>query len=1435
MLHILQQDLVLIGRDNCDISIQSRSVDKQHSVIAYDQAEGTHSIKDVGSLNGTFVNESRIPEETYIVLKKGDSIRFGYDPITYRFDSLQLDNISVVKDQEGFIKQGFLSRHSPPDYNQSLRRAMQQRNAKESRNTYGKQASLQDHGPPSHGSSLYGQPAWWGEHEDPSPDGSASPDDLIRPRANTYSTQGSSDDNRPLDSSSPIERPTKLPAHEPERDIPIVIYNRKASDLRSAKPPPSRPQPQAEVTLMAASEKSIGFTIEFGDSDVAPKKMARPDSLQNCIPQNVRQKIEKSTRMMEELRAERLMKKSLEEETLQSPRASPLSSRNDGWTGGGPGGRRTPKQGTPETPSPGYQDSDFQQHQRKNKSSNCLSEPLPPAHIRQRTFVKSSQAKNKPTRGSPSPITPVSPVPDTEDDSHYQEEIGEEDGGGGGGDDLSEAGTYTIESDSHSKEAQDVRQRIDEDFGVGGNGEEGDFDEEKPPSDDDTDKDVGDEEMEEEEVFGGKQNGGGERLKAGGPGLRVRGDGSSRTGVDKIEEIERKQGGPGTPQWVQQWATMTTNSSPSHTSPDRLQHMSPDHRSPDTLLSHDNIIDGYDEAEHSPPSERDHLSKKPPAGSRGQSSTPRTAPIQSPDTSYPRGSRGKRVLPSTPADKLHTARQSSTSSSSEQTMKQNGLQASNSSAFHSARSQLTQEPKQQDQRYLQDRAMEEKAFGKRRQLHGSSDPILPMSYDEEEACRDSWGPEGSVDTDMLLKDTETLMRNLEERMRTKREETPSPELSDSPEVIHEISQDLSLVSFEADVDTDVELASNVSLVGGNNTWAGSKSRHYSCPEDNSASEQMHYSNGRQKTPKSMEKAQATQSESRKSTSKPSAAAAPKGGIWSRLSTPNKHKVAPGDKDLHQDTVSDSEHSFRRNTHLTGSLPSGRIAHRSAPKGTSDASKSAKKPRSLKPPTISQPRQTRSTMLRKSRFSEDSGADHSDISPSSSMSDLSSSKNFRRGGSMRETRSGAMSDSGRRTPVDRGRGRSSTASTRNGDLTSRTDHSLGSQIVRHARTQSMQDQKMKSSEPRSRLPTTGSHNRTTSGNLSRKSSIGSTDSNVSGVRKTTTGAWRRYDTADDSDHDVDSYIKNVSTRRVAPQNQQVEDRHSAAIQRQKSSSLQNLQASGPQRTSTKKAPNLRVEIAQASNTLAQNLQRLAQGESIDEIQIDRIPKEQQMMDEMLSEDSVNLSRQDIWQGERRHPQVPLQRSSSLSFHPDQNSQGLLPGSPPIHINKKKQWNKSESFDSLVLSSIHHLSIKMKDSADKIAYKLKKLQQPGANEEELSRVLRDSEFPLLKTNNKEVAGILQNLRKMERRLEEIHGMVDPRNEIKLPEQLSPVNQMRRQYGTEFSFSTASDSESPLSMTTRHMGRGAVNVNLQRQRHTQQQQQQYQEHQEEEEYYL
>ncbi|ELK37517.1 Protein KIAA0284 [Myotis davidii] len=55
---------------------QSRSVDKQHAVINYDQDRDEHWVKDLGSLNGTFVNEVRIPDQKYITLKLNDHEKY---------------------------------------------------------------------------------------------------------------------------------------------------------------------------------------------------------------------------------------------------------------------------------------------------------------------------------------------------------------------------------------------------------------------------------------------------------------------------------------------------------------------------------------------------------------------------------------------------------------------------------------------------------------------------------------------------------------------------------------------------------------------------------------------------------------------------------------------------------------------------------------------------------------------------------------------------------------------------------------------------------------------------------------------------------------------------------------------------------------------------------------------------------------------------------------------------------------------------------------------------------------------------------------------------------------------------------------------------------------------------------------------------------------
>lgn len=77
--HRLPREMIFVGRDDCELMLQSRSVDKQHAVINYEASTDEHKVKDLGSLNGTFVNDVRIQEQMYITLKLEDKLRFGYD------------------------------------------------------------------------------------------------------------------------------------------------------------------------------------------------------------------------------------------------------------------------------------------------------------------------------------------------------------------------------------------------------------------------------------------------------------------------------------------------------------------------------------------------------------------------------------------------------------------------------------------------------------------------------------------------------------------------------------------------------------------------------------------------------------------------------------------------------------------------------------------------------------------------------------------------------------------------------------------------------------------------------------------------------------------------------------------------------------------------------------------------------------------------------------------------------------------------------------------------------------------------------------------------------------------------------------------------------------------------------------------------------------
>uniref|UniRef100_A0A671LHM6 FHA domain-containing protein n=1 Tax=Sinocyclocheilus anshuiensis TaxID=1608454 RepID=A0A671LHM6_9TELE len=56
--HRLPREMIFVGRDDCELMLQSRSVDKQHAVINYESSSDEHKVKDLGSLNGVSKREN---------------------------------------------------------------------------------------------------------------------------------------------------------------------------------------------------------------------------------------------------------------------------------------------------------------------------------------------------------------------------------------------------------------------------------------------------------------------------------------------------------------------------------------------------------------------------------------------------------------------------------------------------------------------------------------------------------------------------------------------------------------------------------------------------------------------------------------------------------------------------------------------------------------------------------------------------------------------------------------------------------------------------------------------------------------------------------------------------------------------------------------------------------------------------------------------------------------------------------------------------------------------------------------------------------------------------------------------------------------------------------------------------------------------------------
>ncbi|XP_052386567.1 centrosomal protein of 170 kDa protein B isoform X1 [Carassius gibelio] len=157
--HRLPREMIFVGREDCELMLQSRSVDKQHAVINYDASADEHLVKDLGSLNGTFVNDLRIPDQTYITLKLSDVIRFGYDSHIYILERSQHKVPEEALKHERYTSQLQLSQETPGT-KKHVQTDERRPNSDKSEQKIITDPSV------SRPTPLYGQPSWWGEDDE---------------------------------------------------------------------------------------------------------------------------------------------------------------------------------------------------------------------------------------------------------------------------------------------------------------------------------------------------------------------------------------------------------------------------------------------------------------------------------------------------------------------------------------------------------------------------------------------------------------------------------------------------------------------------------------------------------------------------------------------------------------------------------------------------------------------------------------------------------------------------------------------------------------------------------------------------------------------------------------------------------------------------------------------------------------------------------------------------------------------------------------------------------------------------------------------------------------------------------------------------------------------------------------------------------------------
>ncbi|XP_058146888.1 LOW QUALITY PROTEIN: centrosomal protein of 170 kDa protein B [Dasypus novemcinctus] len=263
--HRLPRELIFVGRDECELMLQSRSVDKQHAVINYDRDRDEHWLKDLGSLNGTFVNDMRVPDQKYVTLKLNDVIRFGYDANMYVLERVQHRVPEEALKHEKYTSQLQVSVTGPAPRGEPLPDSTPYCESSSPRLEKGDRRPGAD--TVTYRTPLYGQPSWWGED-----DGGSPPED---PR------DGDPFPERPKEPAQQDGEPSAAPAtgSRAAPEPPGCAFRREPSyfEIPTKDSPPQARPPEAPAHEAPTRDLEPGggaapvvqshasFTIEFDD------------------------------------------------------------------------------------------------------------------------------------------------------------------------------------------------------------------------------------------------------------------------------------------------------------------------------------------------------------------------------------------------------------------------------------------------------------------------------------------------------------------------------------------------------------------------------------------------------------------------------------------------------------------------------------------------------------------------------------------------------------------------------------------------------------------------------------------------------------------------------------------------------------------------------------------------------------------------------------------------------------------------------------------------------------------------------------------------------------------------------------------------------------------------------------------------------------------